>query len=165
MARRLSSLTLKIVIATTVLWMGACGDGTRERGRGGDKAVSLQAFAAVAGGPLLFVEVEIEGQGPFRFGVDTAASQSVIELSLAKRLGLEAVGRRRIGGATGGSTAVEVSMNDWRAGSVGLPKLDIVAFDLHGPKGERGLLGADVFASFGSVVVDYENRKLVFGGG
>lgn len=154
-----------VVAALTLVLSVACATEDKPPSQAkGRRSVPLEVFSDVAGGPLLFVKVRIGGEGPFRFGVDTAASQTVVDLPLAKRLDLDVVGRRKIGAATGNSRALEVAIERWETtGGVQLPPLNVVAFDLHGPKGEQGLLGADVFESFGSIVIDYESRQLSFG--
>jgi predicted aspartyl protease len=52
----------------------------------------------------LWVGVEIEGQGPFPFMIDTGAHLSLIEDATARRLKLDAVGRTRVNGAGGTET-------------------------------------------------------------
>lgn len=65
-------------------------------------------FALAAEGAIV-VPVKVQGQGPFRFLLDTGASQSVITDRLAARLGLEPASQTVLLTASGGRTARSVT--------------------------------------------------------
>jgi predicted aspartyl protease len=87
--------------------------------------------------------VSVNGQGPFRFIVDTGANRSVLSQDLAERLGLTPNGEGEVHTVYGVSTAPFVPVrsltyNDLEFGGARLPVL-------HGGAlaGEAGLLGVD----------------------
>ena len=58
--------------------------------------------------PFLFAEVSINGQGPFRFLVDTGATQTVLSQKVATKLGLKKIATNimfGVGGAGKGRVA------------------------------------------------------------
>ncbi len=101
----------------------------------------------------------INGKGPFRFLVDTAASTSVVTMDLAIAIGMTFQGTTTIYGTTGQSTMPVARAAEIEVGAVRRQNLRMVA--LTSPMGARadGIIGADVFA--GRRVVFDLNRKTV----
>jgi Aspartyl protease len=110
---------------------------------------------------LAVVPVTIDGKGPYSFALDTGASQSLVDSSLAKKLGAPRTGsKQRIAGVTSVSSAPSIEVRSWRVGSVKLPPTTIVAADL--PFGNVvGLLGSDMLSLFDVVTIDYGHSRLV----
>lgn len=87
--------------------------------------------------------INVNGQGPFRFIVDTGANRSVVSAGLAERMGLQPEGTGEVHSVYGVSSAPLVSVDalqygSLRVGGASLPMLQgaILA-------GEHGLLGVD----------------------
>ncbi len=104
----------------------------------------------VAGDPLaadqvksrLFIAVDVDGQGPFRFLVDSGADRSVIGAALAEQLGLPAGHFVRLQGMAGASRVATVRIDRLRLGASTIP--DIAAPAL--PErylGAQGIVGID----------------------
>ena len=108
---------------------------------------------------------------PYIFVVDSGASTSVIDDSIAKQLGLTTVGPP--GKSTGlgcSAPSHRVRLDNWSVGGEALPP-DVIAatqVNLAGGKIDgvtvAGLLGAEVFRAFGSLRLDYAGRKMTLGG-
>jgi hypothetical protein len=132
------------------------------------EAEQLEVELVVVEGPgestLAFVPVFIDDEGPFRFALDTGASDTAVHLPLAEDLGLEMGQVREITGVTGVGEAVDVEVTDWRLGDVPLPPSTVGGLPLPGAEDEmgfQGLLGSDILSTFGAITVDYEGGVLV----
>jgi len=94
-------------------------------------------------GKRVVAPVSINGQGPFRFIVDTGANRSVLSQQLADRLGLSSRSSGPVNSIEGVTIApfVEVSSVSYRG--IGLPSdpLPVLAGRMFA--GEQGLLGVD----------------------
>src|SRR5581483_1707916 len=101
---------------------------------------------------LALVPVTIDGKGPWAFALDTGASQSLVDSSVAKELPVPRTGaRQRIAGVDSVSNAPSIRVTDWRVGNVKLPPTTVVETNLpfgnaHG--GIQGLLGSDMLSRF-----------------
>lgn len=87
--------------------------------------------------------VTVNGQGPFRFIVDTGANRSVLSQDLADHLGLVAEGTGEVHSVHGVTTAPLTHVNSLQYGALPLNTQSLPV--LHGPMlaGENGLLGVD----------------------
>jgi hypothetical protein len=87
--------------------------------------------------------ISINGQGPFRFIIDTGANRSVISQALAARLGLAHSGVGLVHSIDGAEPAALVSVESLSFGALLLSRGDTPVLD--GPMlgGEHGLLGVD----------------------
>ena len=106
----------------------------------------------------LFVDVMVNGQGPFRFLVDSGADRSVIGLALARRLGLAPAGVARVQSMAGAADVETVRLDSLAVGpsvSTGLrlPALGEAFI------GADGLLGIDALAE-SRILLDYEKRQV-----
>ena len=111
---------------------------------------------------FLFAEVSINGKGPFRFIVDTGATQTVVSQKVASSLGLKKVATNIMYGL-GGEGKVEspiyradslevgdVTIRNVPLGSVSNPLLDLVL---------DGILGPSLLADF-AVTIDYPRSQI-----
>jgi len=87
--------------------------------------------------------VSINGQGPYRFIVDTGANRSVVSQALAEQLGLAQTGSGEVHSVHGVSTAPLVEVASLEYGELSLTGAAMPM--LHGAvlAGEQGLLGVD----------------------
>lgn len=126
--------------------------------------VPLSIVHGSDGSTLALVAVRIDGHGPFQFAVDTGASNSVIEQSLANQLDLPNAGApQSISGVSSKETAQPVKVASWSAGKLKLPSAVIDSanlFDAHASGGVQGLLGSDIWNQFGKITIDYSAGTL-----
>jgi predicted aspartyl protease len=90
--------------------------------------------------------VSINGQGPFRFIIDTGANRSVLSRSLAARLGLEPTGEGVVHSIDGAESATLVNVDSLSFGDLHLSRGDTPVLDGPMLDGEQGLLGVDGMA-------------------
>lgn len=87
--------------------------------------------------------IMVNGQGPYRFIVDTGANRSVVSQPLAERLGLPAVGEGVVHSVHGQTQAQLVSVDSLRYGSLEVPSDQVPMLSGAMLAGEHGLLGVD----------------------
>jgi aspartyl protease len=107
--------------------------------------------------------VTIHGKGPFFFMLDTGASTSLIDPSLVKQFGLPQAGRAHtISGIGGVQQATPMTVSNWHTGPIRLPTATIVGATIPHERGSGldGLLGSDIWSSFGKFTLDYSNGTL-----
>jgi predicted aspartyl protease len=90
--------------------------------------------------------VNINGQGPFRFIIDTGANRSVLSQSLADRLGLAHSGEGVVHSIDGAELAKLVNVESLAFGALRLSGGDTPGLDGPMLDGEHGLLGVDGMA-------------------
>jgi predicted aspartyl protease len=132
---------------------------------GGELRVPLQVVEGQGGSVLAFVPITIDGQGPYRFALDTGASRSLVDQNIAEQLDLPVVARNQpVTGVGGAAQADVVEIEDWRLGDVQLPQTRAATLPLPGPGGEAafgGLLGSDILSQYGAITVDYDEGVLI----
>jgi predicted aspartyl protease len=106
----------------------------------------------------LFVEVRINGEGPFRFLVDSGADRSVVGAALAARLGLEPAGKAMLQSMAGRSEVETVRVDRLQIGpsvtrALRLPALPEMFM------GADGLIGIDALAEE-RILLDHERRQV-----
>ena len=112
------------------------------------------------------MDVTINGQGPFRFVLDTGASHPVVNKPVAEQLGLPTIrpSSRAPGILTVGES-VPVRVKGWKAGDVDMPTTELVRGATPNPPGRRfrldGLPGADALSRSGVIHVDFTGQVLV----
>jgi predicted aspartyl protease len=125
---------------------------------------SVQVETDQGGGVTVLAPVMIDGQGPFTFVVDTGASISLIDRSIANRLGLKVSGSaQQVEGIGGIQTVIPVQISGWSLGKINLPSttIDKTYFSSSELGGNAvGLLGSDIWDAFGAVTIDYTNQTL-----
>ncbi|HVS00677.1 MAG TPA: retropepsin-like aspartic protease, partial [Thermoanaerobaculia bacterium] len=112
-------------------------------------------------GPLAIVEVRVNGQGPFRFGVDTgAAGGARISQTLVDKLGLQAVGQAMTGDPSGKSrrTIQVFEIDQLKVGDAVFGKVPAAAGD-YSAVGVDGILGNGLFSEY-LLTLDYPRRRV-----
>lgn len=99
------------------------------------------------------VDVKINGQGPFRFFLDTGAQGSVLGLDLANELKLPVLGESQVRSPGGkGIPSKTVRLDRLEIGAAILSKATAQAFDRsflsRGPESPRGVLSAKSFPGY-----------------
>jgi predicted aspartyl protease len=97
-----------------------------------------------AGRPVALIS--INGQGPFRFVIDTGANRSVLSQALAAHLGLGYSGESVVHSIDGSELARLVQLESLSFGSLHLSRGDTPVLDSPMLDGEQGLLGVDGMA-------------------
>lgn len=92
----------------------------------------------------LTTSVRLNGEGPFRFIIDTGANRSVISDQIARRLNLSEGAPTLVHGIAGAVPARTVNVRSFLAGGATAPIKDIPVLD-GGALGADGLLGIDAF--------------------
>lgn len=87
--------------------------------------------------------VMVNGQGPFRFIVDTGANRSVVSQNLAERLGLPTIGEGVVHSVHGATPAPLVAVDTLRYGNLPVPGSQMPMLQGAMLAGEQGLLGVD----------------------
>jgi predicted aspartyl protease len=87
--------------------------------------------------------VRVNGQGPFRFIVDTGANRSVVSAELASSLGLTPNGSGNVHSVHGVTIAPLVSVQNLQYGDVSLNAAALPMLSGRVLAGEQGLLGVD----------------------
>ncbi|MBX9747562.1 MAG: aspartyl protease family protein [Hyphomonadaceae bacterium] len=112
-----------------------------------------ETIADAAAGPTrvdragrVVAPVYVNGEGPFRFIVDTGANRSVISARLAERLGLVSSGEALVHSVHGSAPAPLVRVDALRYGALNFPGGEIPILGGSVMAGEHGLLGVDGMA-------------------
>lgn len=112
-------------------------------------------------GPLAVVEVRIDGQGPFRFGIDTgAAGGGRVDRKVMERLKLAVVGQAMAGDPSGKNRR---SVDIVRIGKLSVGGASFR--DVHATAGDYSALGVDGILGVGLfsehlLTLDYPRRKV-----
>jgi len=116
------------------------------------------------GNTLVLVSVTLEGQGPYVMAVDTGASKTLVDRSVANELGLPVAGPpQEFSGIGGQQQATPVRINSWNIDKIKLPASEIASISLGQAQrsaGIVGFLGSDLMGRFGLVSIDYNNGTL-----
>jgi len=117
----------------------------------------------------VLVQLKIHSK-PFYFLVDTGASVTLIDSTVAKSLGLAAIGAPGKATTIGCSAPIQpVALADWSVGGQVLPGSLIPSqrTELAGKKiggiPVAGLLGADLYYLYGTMTVDFKNATMTLG--
>lgn len=98
----------------------------------------------------LTVPVHVNGQGPFRLVVDTAANATVLSATVVERLGLQPVDRIMMHGLAGPEEVRRVEVADLTTGVLHKRGLRVIVGTPEGLSAD-GLLGSDVLAEHRAV--------------
>jgi predicted aspartyl protease len=112
------------------------------------------------GGTLVYVPVRVNGHGPYEFVLDTGSSNSSVDRSLVRRLGLPRTGQQHpVQGVTGSGMVPVVRVHRWTLGGVPMHGSSLSVVDLG--IGVGGLLGSDELCRFGGVTLDFRHNRLI----
>jgi predicted aspartyl protease len=112
------------------------------------------------GGTLVYVPMRVNGRGPYEFVLDTGSSNSSVDRSLVRRLGLPRTGQQHpVQGVTGSGMVPVVRVHHWTLGGLPMHGTSLSVVDLG--IGVGGLLGSDELCRFGNVILDFRHNKLV----
>ncbi len=101
--------------------------------------------------------ISVNGQGPFRFIIDTGANRSVLSPALAERLGLVSFGVGQVHSVHGVADAPLVRVQSLYYGELALPAADLPLLQGSVLAGEQGLLGVDGMAGR-RLMLDFRRR-------
>jgi len=111
------------------------------------------------GAVIVIVKITIQGHGPYDFALDTGASESLVDRSVASSVGLVVAGpQQQVSGIGGSEVVTPVKVSQWSLGTIALPSETIASAPLTSfgaSSGVVGLLGSDVLSQFGSVTINY----------
>lgn len=127
---------------------------------GGDTVIPLRML-----GHLAVVPVFVNGEGPFRFAVDTGSESSLIDSLLAGKLGLQPTERVEIV-TVAGVRALPTGPATLRLGSFDIHVTDLTWMDAKSYLSRvrlDGILGQDVLSGF-NYLLDYDRHKLILSG-
>jgi predicted aspartyl protease len=111
-----------------------------------DSVTSVTAATSSDGAGRAVALIHINGQGPFRFVIDTGANRSVLSQALATRLGLERSGEGMVHSVDGAELAMLVNVDSLSFGDLRLSGGDTPVLDGPMLDGAHGLLGVDGMA-------------------
>lgn len=118
-------------------------------------APALEEISAPAGEPAVagatrsdrfgrvVAPVTVNGEGPFRFIVDTGANRSVVSQALSERLGLPIVGEGVVHSVQGQTLAPLASVGAMQYANLAVPGDQVPVLSGEMLAGEHGLLGVD----------------------
>jgi predicted aspartyl protease len=112
------------------------------------------------GGTLVYVPMRVNGHGPYEFVLDTGSSNSSVDRSLVRRLGLPRTGQQHpVQGVTGSGMVPVVRVHRWTLGGLPMHGSALSVVDLG--IGVGGLLGSDELCRFGGVTLDFRHNRLL----
>jgi len=122
----------------------------------------------LAGGaqPLILLPVEVNGEGPFDFILDTGAGTSLLSSHLGHKLGVKIIGSKE-GQSAGGAVAVSLAkVRSLAVGSVKLEDVDVGLVDLsHIGKAVGAQIDGDLgynFLRHFRITLDYRANEIRF---
>jgi hypothetical protein len=133
------------------------------RGMDSDPLVRLP-FEIVNG--RVYVDVHVNGQGPYTFAVDTGASgMGRADASLVSTLGLGISGQNQSSDGVSTATVNTVHFDTLELGELRRHDFDVIARDYSSTLDQQarisGIIGRDFFAD-GLLVIDFPSRTLTF---
>jgi predicted aspartyl protease len=113
----------------------------------------------------IVVDVRVNGDGPFKFLLDTGASRSIVSDELARHLGAPVVAKSEVVTSAGSTMHLVVRLASVelpfaRATALAAPVIPAARLLMLG-RGVRGLLGQDFLSAF-NYTLDYRRRRLTW---
>ena len=105
------------------------------------------------------IEAEINGKGPFRMVVDTAAQTSLLTPALVDELGLPAIGEMGVGGVAGQQQAALYGVDRFKTALFDRTAVGMIAMPNATVTEARGIVGMEVFTQ-DRVVFDNAAKRL-----
>lgn len=119
----------------------------------------------LARGHLIIVPVLLNGRGPYEFILDTGSTASVVDLALARELGLKPLQETVLRTASGTERALVARVNRIDVGSQSARTVLVLCSGMKGVRSldenVRGILGFNFLSRFG-YTLDYKRKKLRF---
>jgi predicted aspartyl protease len=129
---------------------------------------SAKVTFRLAGGaqPLILLPVEVNGEGPFEFILDTGAGTSLLSPELGQKLGIKVIGSKE-GQSAGGAVSVSLAKVDSLAvGSARLEDVDVGLVDLsHVGRTIGATIDGDLgynFLKHFRITLDYRRNEIRF---
>jgi len=113
----------------------------------------------------IMIPVKVNGQGPFRFMLDTGANRTMLTPRLVEKLGIQLdPDTIRLNGVTGSAMVPAVTVNEVAVGDITiagqqLPVADALTADIDGILGVDGLEGERVLVNFMDHKVEIRNSR------
>jgi len=113
----------------------------------------------------IMIPVKVNGQGPFRFMLDTGANRTMLTPRLVEKLGIQLdADTIRLNGVTGSAMVPAVTVNEVTVGDITiagqqLPVADALTADIDGILGVDGLEGERVLVNFMDHKVEIRNSR------
>jgi predicted aspartyl protease len=152
------------LLAGTVLCGLTAGVAYASQAHAAQAQIPIVVVKAKDGATAVLAKVIIHGRA-FPFLIDTGATVSVVNPTLANKLHLKQVGKpQMICGVTGCSSSGRVRLSRWSINGTPLPKITVSTSNIGGVGAHAfGLLGSDVLSRFGSITIDYQHKVLTLG--
>lgn len=107
------------------------------------------------------IDAEINGKGPFRMVVDTAAQTSLVTPMLVEELGLPAIGEMGIGGVAGQQQAALYGVDRFKTSLFDIADVGMLALPNATVTEARGIVGMEMFTQDRVVFDNAANRLTV----
>jgi predicted aspartyl protease len=128
----------------------------------------VPARLASSGYPVVVVQARVNDTGPYRFLVDTGATVTIVNASLAKRLHLAALPVSVQGVGAGGRFSTRASTASIAVGGARQDRVLVATFDLTDIENAVGAVDGAIgynFLKAYRVTLDYPGSKLCLEGG
>ncbi|PZS37613.1 MAG: hypothetical protein DLM62_18235 [Pseudonocardiales bacterium] len=156
-----------LVLSPAALPVSCTGSGSGLSGAAAPRTIPARVVHT-ATATLVLVPVCLSGHGPYPFVLDTGATQSVVDRTLADQLQLASTGTTTPATGVGCTKAAgHVQMPNWSVGEVPLRAQTLASLPVaHAPDGPDivGLLGSDVWSRFGQFQLDYRAGQVLLPG-
>jgi predicted aspartyl protease len=141
-----------------------CGEANAECRTAPEAAAFPDLVAQTAAGPVQgdsfgrpVAPIFVNGEGPFRFIIDTGANRSVLSARLAQRLGLTPSTQGQVHSVFGVAPAPMVAVQSLQYANLNFPTTSLPVLDGSVLAGEHGLLGVDGMEGR-RLMLDFERR-------
>ena len=159
-----------LMLAAAAMLVSGCGSTTTVQKQppteNPDGSLNVAIKVLKHGGQVIaLVPVTIDGKGPYTFALDTGASQSLVDSSVARELDVKPTGdTHKVAGISSVTQVKSIAVERWRVGKVQLPATTLVEENLpfgNADGGVQGLLGSDMLSQFDVVTIDYGHSVLL----
>lgn len=153
---------MRFIFTAAILLLASVLSFAQAAGPHSSSPIQTSAFQLI--GSHTFVDVKVNGSGPYRFLLDTGASDTSIDSSLARELKLPVTGKNSIGDPQNPNAieAEDVSIGSLAMGSIKVSGAKALSYDLSRifpDKAVRGVLGMPVFSDK-LLTIDYSRSEI-----